>query len=120
MRVESLVAWMLITPFCSCSDQQAGTSVLLDPADRLGVEMNSANLKRKLMEFDIAQRTCAMYVAVRSRAIDESIAFGRDLDDVKIHWNMCPSGNMVACATVPNANGDSTQVGIPWPYSKTH
>lgn len=120
MRVESLIAWMLVTPFCSCSDQDAGTSIASDPAARLALRMNSANRKIELMEFDIVQRTCAMYVAVRSRAIDESIAFGRDLDDVKIHWNMCPSGNMVACATVPSANGDSTQVGIPWPYSKIH
>lgn len=120
MRVESLVALMLITPFCSCSDQETGTSMVPDPADRLALRTNSANLKKELMEFDIVQRTCAMYVAVRSRAIDESIAFGRDLDDVNIHWNMCPSGNMVACATVATSNGDSTQVGIPWPYSNTH
>jgi hypothetical protein len=25
---------------------------------------------------------------------------------------------MVACATVPAANGDSVMVGIPWPYAK--
>ncbi|MBK7286236.1 MAG: hypothetical protein IPI95_03510 [Flavobacteriales bacterium] len=65
------------------------------------------------LTFDIVQRTCAMYFAVRSRAIDESIGFGRDLDEVDVHWNKCPGGNMVACAKVPSANGDSTQMGIP-------
>ncbi len=75
-----------------------------------------AKAVKGILKFDIVQRTCAMYYAVRSRAIDESIGFGRDLDDVDVHWNMCPGGNMVACAKVPSANGDSTQVGIPWPY----
>ncbi len=84
--------------------------------DHFAFRKNAAKMKKELTEFDIVQHTCAMYVAVRSRAIDESISFGRDLDDVNIHWNMCPSGNMVACATVPNALGDSTQVGIPWLY----
>ena len=116
MHVESLLALMLITPLCSCSDQDAGTLEVRDRPGRSAFQAGPVMTDRELMEFDLVQRTCAMYVAVRSRAIDESIAFGRDLDEVNIHWNMCPSGNMVACATVPTANGDSTQVGIPWPY----
>lgn len=66
--------------------------------------------------FDITQRTCALFVAIRSHALDERISFGRDLDDAQVHWNMCPGGNMVACATVPGANGEPVVTGIPWPY----
>ena len=69
-----------------------------------------------LLDFDLIQRTCALYVAVRSSALSGTVAFGRDVDEDMIHWNMCPGGTMVACATVPTANGDSLQVGIPWPY----
>ena len=116
MRVENLVALMLITPFCSCLNQDASASFTTLSKNDRNVRLSSLKAQERLLEFDLVQRTCAMYVAVHSRAIEESISFGRDLNDVDIHWNMCPSGNMVACATVPTASGDSTQVGIPWPY----
>jgi hypothetical protein len=55
---------------------------------------------RDLIAFDALQRTCALYVAVRSHAWNGPIAFGRDLDDSMVHWNVCPGGRQVACATV--------------------
>jgi hypothetical protein len=64
----------------------------------------------------LTQRTCALYVALRSHAWNEPIAFGRDLDDSMVHWNMCPGGTMVACVKAPDAQGDTIITGIPWPY----
>ncbi len=72
----------------------------------------------EVSSFDLTQRTCAMYVAVRSRAFDASIAFGRDLQTIDLHWNVCPGGTMVACATAPAPNGGTVVTGIPWPYGK--
>ncbi len=65
--------------------------------------------------FDVIQRACALYVAVRSGAWEDP-AFGRDTDDTMVRWNLCPGGTMVACAPLPGANGDTTRTGIPWPY----
>ncbi|MBL7945345.1 MAG: hypothetical protein JNN32_04730 [Flavobacteriales bacterium] len=64
----------------------------------------------------LTQRTCALYVALRSHAWKEPIAFGRDLDDSMVQWNMCPGGTMVACVKAPDAHGDTVITGIPWPY----
>lgn len=69
-----------------------------------------------VMTFDITQANCALFVAVRSHALEENLAFGRTVDEDVIHWNMCPSGNMVACATVPGPQGMPMRTGIPWPY----
>ena len=66
--------------------------------------------------FDMAHRTCALYVAVHSAAWQRPMAFGNDVDADDVRWNMCPGGTMVACAVAPDANGDSVRTGIPWPY----
>lgn len=66
--------------------------------------------------FDNIHRTCALYVAIRSRAWEGSMSFGSDVEDSMVHWNLCPGGKMVACAP-PGAAGDTTHVGIPWPYA---
>jgi hypothetical protein len=118
MLMDRLVPLLFIAACCSCACDQdsnvvSGVRLQEDPVI---VYKNSAGVEMNALTFDIVQRTCAMYFAVRSRAIDESIGFGRDLDEVDVHWNKCPGGNMVACAKVPSANGDSTQMGIPWPY----
>lgn len=114
MRVESLLALVFFAPFRSCTDgiETETTAELNHPEGR----MHRAKAEKGLLDFDTVQRTCALYVAIRSHAIEASIGFGQELDDVAIHWNMCPSGNMVACAKVPTANGDSTLTGIPFPY----
>jgi len=71
-----------------------------------------------LAAFDILQHTCALYVALHSRALDERISFGRNLSDAQVHWNMCPGGTMVACATAPAPHGgEPVRAGIPWPYA---
>lgn len=65
---------------------------------------------------DIVQRTCALYVAVRSHAWQEEISFDQQLDGSMVRWNMCDDKSMVACAKTPTANGDTIRTGIPWPY----
>ena len=65
-------------------------------------------------QFDIIQHTCALYVAVRSSALEKPIEFGREVDDSMVHWNTCPGGKMVACTVTPTANGDTIVTGIPW------
>ncbi|MBL7964753.1 MAG: hypothetical protein JNM31_13025 [Flavobacteriales bacterium] len=66
--------------------------------------------------YDIVNRTCALYVALRSHAWETPIAFGSEMDDGMLHWNKCPTGNMIACATVSTPTGDTALAGIPWPY----
>lgn len=68
------------------------------------------------LAFNVEQHTCALYVALRSHALESSISFGRDLAQVDVHWNMCPGGTMVACATAPAPGGGTVMTGIPWPY----
>lgn len=69
-----------------------------------------------VLDFDIVNRTCALYVAVSSSAWEGSIAFGRDLDDSMVRWNTCPGGTMVACVVAPTATGDTVITGIPWSH----
>lgn len=71
---------------------------------------------KDLSRFDLTQSTCALFVSLRSRALDDPGAFGRDPEDVAVHWNMCASGNMVACSAPKGALGDTAVSGIPWPY----
>ena len=70
----------------------------------------------ELIGFDVVQHTCALYVTVRSNALEGPLAFGRDTEQLDIHWNKCTGGTMVACAKVPGADGDSVLTGIPFPY----
>lgn len=109
MRIERSPLLLLPVLFASCSQPAAlpqGT----------GSEGTSPAVV-DLLSFDPVQYTCALYVAVRSAAWEQPMAFGNDMDDTAIHWNMCPSGNMVACAPAPAAHGDSARTGIPWPYA---
>lgn len=65
-----------------------------------------------ILRFDGSQRTCALFVALHAAALEDPAVFGGDA--VEVHWNTCPSGTMVACASVSTADGDTLQVGIPW------
>lgn len=110
-----LVGILLVTAwFCSCEHP---ASVRREPSeDDLGRSGPFSVSDEQLDGFDLVQRTCALYVAIRSGALEDPVAFGRDMEDIAVHWNFCPGGTMVACVTVPNANGDSTLTGLPWPY----
>ncbi|MBX2974275.1 MAG: hypothetical protein KF797_14355, partial [Flavobacteriales bacterium] len=70
---------------------------------------------RDIMRFHITQKTCALYVALHSGALGP-VAFGRDIDEGMVRWNVCPGGTMVACAKVPTAGGDTLLTGIPWSH----
>lgn len=90
----------------------AGTAALAPPAPAAKAPVPVA----EVMDFDITQANCALFVAVRSHALEENLAFGRTVDEGVIHWNMCPGGNMVACATATGPQGEPLRTGIPWPY----
>ena len=118
MRLASLFVLVLIAAcFAWMYDPDAEVAGDTQPLEHpLGLSARMAASAKNALESDLVQRTCALYVAVRSVALESPIAFDRDLADIPIHWNMCPGGTMVACADVPAANGDTTRVGIPWPY----
>ncbi|MEO8589614.1 MAG: hypothetical protein ABI432_09610 [Flavobacteriales bacterium] len=118
MRVEPLLAFTLLVPVSSCT-YHTDAAVALDtrsPLLPIAVFDPLAGAGPALLDFDIVQRTCAMYVAMRSAAFEGPIAFGRDIDDSMVHWNKCPGGNLVACVETPTANGDTLITGIPWPH----
>lgn len=114
MRTSNLVALFLLFSFASCSFER---TELAAPDNTTGMQAN-ASVGTNLLDFDIFQGTCALYVAIRSRALNEPVAFGRDIDDSMIHWNFCPGGTKVACKVVATADGDSIIKGIEWPYAK--
>jgi len=130
MGVERLTVLVLTASFFSCAhDHDAEVAMPLplragsaggpedtQRPDHTGPHERSAGVGMDAIEFDIVQRTCALYVAVRSGAWEGPVAFGGDLDDTMVRWNMCPGGTMVACASVSTATGDTAQAGIPWPY----
>jgi hypothetical protein len=118
MRASIVPATLLALAFTSCAHEpRAGVAAapppmqnISDPSLRPAISVVDA------LHLDLVQRTCAMYVAVRSAAFAAPLAFGNEVEDSMVHWNLCPGGTMVACAVVPSADGDSTITGIPWPY----
>ena len=106
---------LIIAPFLAACT----TSPRTQPAELLRKFhpiMSFATSTPKIDHVLLPQRTCALYVALRSHAWKEPIAFGRDLDDSMVHWNMCPGGTMVACVRTSNVQGDTVITGIPWPH----
>ena len=117
MRIAPLIALAFTVPFCSCAgDQHAEAPAIKQLPEQPIQEHQRPTMAGQKEVFVIVQRTCALYVAVRSAALEVPIAFGRDLDETPIHWNMCPGDSMVACVPAPTVNGDTTWTGIPWPY----
>lgn len=117
MHIVHLVALFLLLFLAACAND-GDDAMAPGTATDLPTEVFDPNAypSPDLLEFDLLQRTCALYVAVRSSAWEGPIAFGRDIDDSMVHWNMCPGGTMVACVKAPAANGDTVITGIPWPY----
>lgn len=118
MRPELLVSVLFVLLHLSCGHvQHVDNSTDGRSFERtIRSTVRIAGMKKDLVDLNIIQRTCALYVALRSSAWEGPIAFGTDMDDSMVHWNMCPGGTMVACAKVPTVNGDSVMTGIPWPY----
>ena len=76
---------------------------------------HSAAMKLRLAGADLIQRTCALFVSLRSHAWKHQVGFGREMEGGDVRWNTCPGGTMVACVVVPTANGDSVVTGLPMP-----
>lgn len=72
-------------------------------------------MKLRLADPDLIQRTCALFVSLRSHAWKHQVGFGREMEGGDVRWNTCPGGTMVACVVVPTANGDSVVTGLPMP-----
>ena len=74
MRMESGVAALLALVFVSCShdhDVQEATTALSNTAPTQ-VDLLAPTVHRDLLDFGILQKTCALYVAVRSSALERS------------------------------------------------
>lgn len=107
-----LLACMAALLIPACSPHAA-----CDPGPgRATAEIRKPHSPPDPMAFDLEQHTCALYVALHSHALESSISFGRDLQQVDVQWNVCPGGTMVACATAPGPDGTPVITGIPWPY----
>lgn len=61
--------------------------------------------------FNITQNTCALYVAVRSSSLEAPVAFGEDLEERMVRWNLCP-WTEVACQPPTATRRDSTRAGV--------
>lgn len=109
MRTVALSSPLFLMLFAACGH---GTGTLPERATEEAGRAVAGNI----LLFDPVQHTCALYVAVRSAAWEKPMAFGNEMDDGAIHWNLCPGGEMVACASAPTPNGDTLRTGIPWPY----
>lgn len=118
MHTERLFAAAVILPFVACGyDADVSLAAgIKKTAPYTRAHVGSTAPHGNVLALDMVQRTCALYVAVRSSAWQGPVAFGRELDDSMIHWNKCPGGSMVACADVPTANGDTIRTGIPFPH----
>ena len=115
MRVEALFTFFLFVPFFSCSRTDDARATTKKPSpERATIAHTRPAAAIKAFDFDIVQRTCAMYVAMHSAAFNAPVSFDRTIDDDLVHWNKCPSGNMVACATASSTTAPAN--GIPWPY----
>ncbi len=116
MRIAHLLA--LTAALFSCAHVQHTEVAASKPAPVLPIVVFDplAGAGRELLAWDIVQRTCALYVTIRSAALERPIPFGAGMDESMVHWNKCPGGTMIACKAVPTANGDSVVTGIPWSH----
>jgi hypothetical protein len=120
MRVEHLAAALLAFAFASCSHDQRvqETTTALRTKVPAQVHLLAPIAHRDLLDFGILQKTCALYVAVRSSAWKGPLAFGREVDDSMVQWNFCPGGKKVACKVSTTASGDTVITGIDWPHGE--
>ncbi len=120
MLIDRRIALFVIVPIVACAYDQDADERHPDRAaeqDRTAAaHARSTGPGAELFAIDLIQRTCALYVAVRSGSLGGKVAFGRNIDDTMVRWNLCPSGTKVACAVAPTANGDTVEVGIPWAH----
>ena len=116
MRAGFIVPILFLATF-SCTDapQAARVADTGSPKPLAGVREHVLTADNEAYMRYISQRACALYVALRSRALEAPIAFDRDLEELPVHWNMCPGDSMVACVG-PGAAADTSQAPIPWPY----
>ncbi len=114
MRARTGLLLLLIVPFAAYAQHPLPVDPTLP--ETMLVFRSARPSAPDLRAFDLVQHTCALFVTVRSGAWENAVAFGDEMDDSTVHWNMCPGGTMVACALPPGAKSDAVPMGIPWPY----
>ncbi|MCB0769734.1 MAG: hypothetical protein KDC00_04940 [Flavobacteriales bacterium] len=122
MHYQNPLFPLLLIPFLACSVQSDRERSVEGSrtTELLHVDDLAAAAGPDLLDFGILQKTCALYVAVRSSAWKAPLAFGREVDDAMVQWNTCPGGTMVACKKVTTADGDTILTGLPKPVDRTH
>jgi hypothetical protein len=114
MKYVGFVILLLVMPITSCNfDRDPEQHV---EAGAVPVDIVTAGSPKDLLEFDVIQRACALYVAVRSGSFKAPASFDREIEPEMVRWNVCDGGTMVACASVPGEDGDTLKTGIPWTY----
>lgn len=113
MHTARVLTSALVLALASCT-VDPGAAVSDDAPHSGASSVRTAHPASGTLDVDIIQRTCALYVTLRSHAWKDRIAFGRDLDEGLVRWNRCPGGTMIACVVTPTANGDSVITGIPF------
>ncbi len=114
---RSISMWVLsFATLLFCTDTYGQQAVKRQPLLPVltAAQPTTAPADIDLFDFIFDQKTCALYVAVRSAALQTPLAFGRDIDDSMVRWNKCPGGEMVACKVTPQPNGGVIVTGIPW------
>jgi hypothetical protein len=106
------LAVLLASAACSQAPTGVAPSAPASRADLVQRHGRPAAWKLDIADADLVQRTCALYVALRSNAWGPP-AFGREVDEAMVQWNTCPGGTMVACTVTPSANGEVVVTGIP-------
>jgi len=114
MRLFHPLALAVFLVPVSCAQDPTGeaSSAPASRADRVQRHGRPAAWKLDIADAHLVQRTCALYVALRSNVWGPP-AFGREVDEAMVRWNTCPGGTMVACTVSPNANGEVVITGIP-------
>ena len=110
MEIGKLAGLFLMLSFGSCTPAEP------EPTDPAIPPVRLQLIHADLATADIVQRTCALYVAVRSHAWQEVVSFDQQQEGSMVRWNICGDKSMVACVKTPTADGDTIRTGIPWPY----
>jgi hypothetical protein len=86
MKYPGLVILLLVVPTASCNSDVSMEEH--DDALLLPHVIDPAGTPEDLLEFDVTQRVCALYVAVRSGSFKAPASFDRDIEPEMVRWNV--------------------------------
>lgn len=113
MRTERIIAWALLLAGLACTMEHSDEHPV-SVARRIA-DGHARTGEGSFHSFDVGifQRTCALFVGLRTGALESPAVFGNEPAEGTVHWNKCPGGTLVACKVVATANGDTVITGIP-------